>query len=424
MKYSKMAWGLVALTAGLGLGACGGSGGSAGTGAAANKSVTVGVISGFGSIYVNGCEYETDTADIYIEGVKGTEDDLSVGDVVQVSGPANCTHADATAIKFANELEGVVDSNSVTAGTGTMVVMGQDVTVNELTTYEDYTGSVATVNDVTTGHIVEVSGFGIGTGEIVASRIEVKALNLAAYSDDIEVKGVVSSHNGTDQFNIGNLVVDYGSHPAYLDGISQISEGLYVEVKAATYTAGSMNLVATKVELEDDGEIGHQGEDDEEFEIKGMLTAAYDSNTKTFGINDQMVLVNNSTEFEEEDEGMAPLMTLISDSNQLGKLYLEVEGNFNASGVLVAEEVELEDDDVNDDSEVTGMITSLASSGGNNNGTLTVSGITLTVTNDTIMEDDSSNPVAKFNFTHLGNGDLVEVYYDATTLVAIKVERK
>ena len=83
MKTSKIAWGLIALVAGLGLGACGGGGG--GSTAAGGKNVTVGVVTGFGSVYVNGCEYETDSASISVDGQSATEDDLSVGDVVEVT---------------------------------------------------------------------------------------------------------------------------------------------------------------------------------------------------------------------------------------------------------------------------------------------------------------------------------------------------
>ena len=122
MKTSKIAWGLIALVAGLGLGACGGGGG--GSTAASGKNVTVGVVTGFGSVYLNGCEYETDSASISVDGQSATEDDLSVGDVVEVTGPANCTHANAVSIKSADELEGWVDSASLDAnGVGTMVVM-------------------------------------------------------------------------------------------------------------------------------------------------------------------------------------------------------------------------------------------------------------------------------------------------------------
>ncbi|MGD8527022.1 MAG: DUF5666 domain-containing protein, partial [Thioalkalispiraceae bacterium] len=219
MKISKLAWGSLALIAGLGLAACGGGGGSS-TASTPTNNTSVGVITGFGSVYVNGCEYETDSASITVEGQSGSEDDLSVGDVVEVSGPANCTRASASSIKYADELEGVVDSNAVSGGIGTMIVMGQNITVNDMTIFEDDTASIASVDDIATGHVVEISGFGIGSGDIVATRIEVKATSLASYTDEIELKGVITAHDDINQtFMIGNLTIDYGSQPAILDDL-------------------------------------------------------------------------------------------------------------------------------------------------------------------------------------------------------------
>ncbi|MGD8484793.1 MAG: DUF5666 domain-containing protein [Thioalkalispiraceae bacterium] len=416
MKISKLAWGSLALIAGLGLAACGGGGGSS-TASTPTNNTSVGVITGFGSVYVNGCEYETDSASITVEGQSGSEDDLSVGDVVEVSGPANCTRASASSIKYADELEGVVDSNAVSGGIGTMIVMGQNITVNDMTIFEDDTASIASVDDIATGHVVEISGFGIGSGDIVATRIEVKATSLASYTDEIELKGVITAHDDINQtFMIGNLTIDYGSQPAILDDLVAIDNDLYVEVKASVYTPGSLTLVATKVEREDDGEIGHQGDDDEEYEIKGMLTAAYDADSRAFGINDQMVLIDDNTELE--DISLADL-----NAGNLGSLYMEVEGNFNADGMLVAEEVGLEDDDVNDSNEVSGYVSNLVTTD-NNNGTLTVAGVNLTVTNDSIMQDsEGATPETKFNLSFLRDGDFVEVHYDAASGLVSKLER-
>ena len=110
---------------------------------------------------------------------------------------------------------------------------------------------------------------------------------------------------------------------------------------------------------------------------------------------------------------------------------MEVEGSFNANKILVAKEVELEDDDVNDSSEAKGTVSNLNVTD-TNNGTLTVSWTTpsagsvdLTVSNMTMMIDsDGANPETKFNLTHLRDGDFVEVYYDATIGMVIKLERE
>ena len=417
MKISTIAWGIVFAATGLTLAGCSGGGGSS-----SGQNTTVGAITSFGSVFVNGCEYEIDpTTTITVDGLPGDESDLRVGDVVEISGPTNCVTGTALSINFADELEGIVDSNAVTAGVGTMVVMGQNITVNDLTIFEDETGGIATVDAIVAGNVVEISGFGVGTGDIVASRIEVKAATHTP-GNEIEVKGVVSSlDNGASTFAIGGLTVDYSA--ANLDGISTMEDGLYVEVKATDYTAGSFTLAATEVEREDDGEIGHQGNEEDEFEIKGMLTAAYDDTSKTFGINDQMILVNDNTELE--DITLADLV-----AGNIGILNLEAEGAFNAAGMLIADEVEL-DDDISDNDEFQGTITILSAATGMNSGTLTMTvgagSMSVTVDNNTIMKDSNNDGAPqedKFNFTHLNVGDLIEVHVDPTSGIAVKLERE
>ena len=418
MKISSIAWGIVIAATGLSLAGCSGGGSSS------TQNTAVGAITSFGSVFVNGCEYDTDSASISVDGQPGTEDDLSVGDVVEISGPSNCVTGKALSINFADDLEGIVDSNSVSAATstGTMVVMGQSITVTPITIFEDETGSIATIDAIAAGNVVEISGFGVGKGNIVASRIEVKAATHTP-GNEIEVKGVVSGlDNGASTFAIGGLTVDYSA--ANLDGISTMEDGLHGEVKATDYTAGSFTLTATEVEREDDGEIGHQGDEEDEFEIKGMLTAAYDDTSKTFGINDQMILVDDATELE----GVA-LTDLVAGNN--GTLNLEAEGIFNADGMLVAEDVEL-DDDISDNDEFQGTITSLATATGTNSGTLIMSvgagSMDVTVDSNTIMKDSHDEMGApqedKFNFSHLRVGDLIEVHVDPTSGIAVKLERE
>jgi len=203
-----------------------------------------------------------------------------------------------------------------------------------------------------------------------------------------------------------------------------MEDGLDVEVKETDYTAGTFTLTATKVEREDDGEIGHQGDKEDEFEIKGMLTAAYDDTSKTFGINDQMILVDDATELE----GVA-LTDLVAGN--IGTLNLEAEGIFNADGMLVAEDVKL-DDDISDNDEFQGTITSLATATGTNSGTLIMSvgagSMDVTVDSNTIMKDSHDEMGApqedKFNFSHLRVGDLIEVHVDPTSGIAVKLERE
>lgn len=84
-----------------GTGGSGGSGGSSGGGSGgggdtgdtsagiSGSGKAIGVITQFGSIFVNGVEYDTSEAIIIVNGVIATEDDLGVGMVVFIQGTVN-----------------------------------------------------------------------------------------------------------------------------------------------------------------------------------------------------------------------------------------------------------------------------------------------------------------------------------------------
>ena len=419
MNILKLSSASLAVIASLGLSGCGGGS----TDSTATNNSTVGVISGFGSVYVNGCEDETSSSSISVEGQSATEDDLSVGDVVEVTGPSNCASGTATQIKSADELEGWVDSVSLDAnGIGTLVVMGQTVTVTEMTVFEDDSGLIAAMNNIAANHVVEIHGFTSDQGTILATRVEVKATSLAGYLGDLELKGVVKNHDDINStFDIGALTIDYTSiAPGFT-----VTNDLLVEVKFDT----SKNPVS--IEIEGDGKLGYHGDEDEEVEVYGILTSTLSTNE--FMLGEEKVQVNDTTEYEEVD-GAATLQDKLADTNMLGKLYLEVEGKF-VNGVLVAKQVEFEDD-ITDNNECKGTVSNLAATAGEMNaGSLTINASTttecygnnsvdVTVNNSTLMEDDSTANVSKFNLTYLRDGDVVEVYVDPATGAAIKLERK
>lgn len=399
----------------LGLSACGGGGSGVSSGTA--SSAAVGTITGFGSIFVNGVEYETRDASIIIDGNPGTESDLAVGMVVELTGSSSGTTGVALSINASDELEGIVQSNSVVAGTGTMVIMGQTVTVDLNTLLESKVAGVTTVDQVAAGHIVEVSGYGDGTGSVFATRIEVKAPDLATYLIDhpngVEVKGVVSNLDTALQtFDIGSMTVNYAG--AIVDNDVSLAPGLFVEVKSIAGIDGTGVLVASKVELENDGMRGRQGDDGEEFEIKAVITTAFDGTQ--FSMDGTTVLVDANTMFRGGDS-----------SGLLAGSLVEVEGRFNAAGELVAEKVKFEDEG---DTEIGSIVADITTTGVNS-GTVTLQdGTVVTVTNSTIMKDSRDNgmrPDSRFNLQALAIGDFVEIhlFVDATSgdSIAVKLER-
>ncbi len=407
----------VAVTAALGLVACGGGGGSAGdpgTGTTSGTRTT-GVVTGFGSVYVMGIEYDTSNASYVLDGKRGNDDhDLAVGMVVTVTGKVDAGGKTgvATAIDFNDELEGEVTGNDLATG-GVLTVMGQSVTVTSTTRFESAVAGQLTPTDIVAGNIVEVSGHSDGNGNIVATRIEVKAADMGSYGEDaLEVKGVVRNLDSNGKtFTIGTLTVDYsGATYADMPALESDWEGLFVEVKTGQGLVGGV-MQATEVEPEGDGELDFEGDDGDEFKAQGVITSV--SSVTEFTLNGRAVRVTGD---DENDD-----FTGVTASD-VGR-YAKVEGRLDANGTLLAEEVEFEEDG---EYSLSGYV-----EGEPSGGTMVLLGQTVRVTSTTLLEDDrdegGSAPEFYFDLTDIHHGDRVEVeaYRDQATgeLVAVSLKR-
>lgn len=403
----------------LGLSACGGGSGGGSSASGTAGTASVGTITGFGSVFVNGVEFQTNSTSITIDGVPANESNLAVGMVAELRGSSSGTSGVATSINISDELEGIVQSNSIppAGNSGTLMIMGQSVTVDVNTLFESKVAGILGIDQIVAGNIVEVSGYSDGTGTVFATRIEVKAATLADYlashPNGIEVKGLVSNLNtGAQTFDLGSLTVSYAG--AIVDNDVNLAKDLYVEVKSTAGIDGTGVLVASKVELQDGGEKGHHGNDGEDFEIKGTISTAFDGTG--FGMDGTSVIVGSNTEVEGGTTGAL-----------LAGVMVEVSGTFDAAGNLVADKVSFENEG---DLERNGTIADINLTGVNS-GTITLQdGSVITVTNSTIMKDSRDNgmmPDPRFNLQALAIGNFVELnlFTDATgNLVAVKLKRE
>jgi hypothetical protein len=312
--------------------ACGGGGGggsdSLNTGGGGTvAAVSEGPIEGFGSVFVNGVEWETDSAEFEIEGSPGfSESDLREGMLVKVQGnlDAGGTTGTATSISFDDNLEGPISSitDSTTGTVKTLLVIGQTVVVeNGVTVFDDtppYSFATMTVGDV-----IEVSGLTNFDGSIQATFIEKKADNLTDFinaGNELEVKGVVSGLTATT-FLINALTIDF-STATVRDGT--LANGVLVEVKGSALAGNT--LTATDVEIKPAG----LGVDDiDEAEVEGFVTNL-NTTAQTFRVNGQ--LVNYST----------AVFIGGPETDLLNGTKVEAEGPIT-SGVLVAEKVKFKD---------------------------------------------------------------------------------
>lgn len=376
------------------------------TGTGTSGRTTIGVITGFGSVFVAGREHQTDQATITMDGQTATESDLAVGMPVALHSTQEGT---VTSISTGNEIEGIVLANNI-ATDGSLNVMGLVVSVDTNTLFESDVTAVNSVESIEAGNIVEVYGYPGDSGRIFATRLEVVAASLSEFllthPEGVEVKANLT---GLDEmsmrFMIGTMPVDYSN--AIVDADSALADDMLVEVKS---TLGLDNgvLLASKV---DPATHSLHSSDAEEFETQAIITRDYDGTR--FSIAGFNILVVEETNLENN--------TMTSDL--VAGTLVKVEGVFNAEGDVVADKVVLENEVTDEFEGVVDMIETTDT----NTGTVTmVSGRSFNVNNWTIMEDERSmDPVAMFNLSHLQAGDYIKVgvFSDATSELAMKLKR-
>ncbi len=380
--------------------ACGGGGGGSSGGVTAGIDrggivTATGSITGFGSVHVNGVHYVTTGATITLDDNPGSESDLRVGQVVRIEGrlDQDGLNGTATRVIFDDEVEGPVQS--IDLASSRMVVLGRTVQISTQTSFDDSI-SPRSLEGVAVGDRMEVSGQVATTGVIEATRIERKTAQ-----SSVEVKGTIGSlDTSARSFVLDQLTVSYAG--AQLNGFAsgQPANGDRVEVFGTV--DGSGVLVATRIEKESGGAAGNA---DEQADYEGLITRFVSSTD--FSVAGQRVTTTASTAYEG---GTA--------SNLALDVPVEVEGRFNASGVIVATEVQFRR---SSDTEFSGRVDSVNAAGNS----LVVFGVTIRVNSLTRFEDHSGADVQQFSLASIAVGDYVEVdaYNDGSGLLATKLER-
>lgn len=375
--------------------ACGGGGG---TFAGIDRlGVSNGTITGFGSIFVNGVEYETGSGTSFlVDDSPGSESDLQVGQVVTVrwTSSNNGVTFRADDVTYSGTVRGPIAS--INGAASSFVVLGQTVLVDAGTSFDS--GIVpGDLSGLAVANNVEVSGLIDANGAIRATRVERKVGAVT-----LKVRGTVSALTATT-FNINAQVVNYAT--AMLpDG--QISAGDFVEAKGNLIN-GSNQLVATEVKLEDEGLPG--GDDGDEAHVEGFVTA-YSSAT-SFSVSGVPV--------------SKPVGVVVTGGTVALNVKVEVEGVFNASGVLVATSIEVKAG--SSGSAVNAKLAALVDSVNAGAGQLVVLGVPVSVNTSTRLEDKSNAAVRPFGLANLSVGDFVEVQGVAQlngSVVATSLERE
>ena len=239
---------------------------------------------------------------------------VAVGQVVVVKGSlgSDGTTGTADSVTYDDVVEGPVSAIDTVADT--LRVMEQLVRIDTDTSF-DVTINPASLDGLVVGDIVEISGFFLADGSIGATRIETKTPG-----SEFEVTGIVSNVNAMT-FQINDLLVDFSA--AMIDNFpgGTPEDGQRVEAKGDAFGA-SGELLATRVEFKgnDLADVG------DHVEIEGFITRF--ASATDFDVAGILVITDGNTLFENG-----------SSTDLALNRKVEVEGEINAAGALLAENV-------------------------------------------------------------------------------------
>ncbi len=394
------------------LAACGG-GTDSSSESATSSGGSVGPVSGFGSVYVNGTHFQINNASYTGNDGIERETQLEKGMILKVTGSWGTDgEGEARVIYYDDTLRGPVDVMTwdTVSKTGNLTIADQSVALNGRTVFKGATpdqlkNSVA--GTTATDYRVRISGWRLADGTFQATFVGVKGIG-SGWSGEwnkVEVEGAVSNL-GTQTFEINGLVVDFQS-ATFDDGSgTDLKDGVVVEVE------GEMSggkLIANEIEFEDD-----LFDNNDDVEMSGAITEAYNETTRQFQLNGFAILVDENTDLNDR---------LTLDRLTVGA-EIKIEGEYR-NGIIVAEELEMHDGDA----KLSGFIESKEQGGE----VLIVSGVRVLLTDSTLIEDENiedeqeSVTMRTQDLENLNVGDYLEIEGRETTengggLIAFNIE--
>lgn len=362
-----------------------------------SSTVIEGVVTGFGSVYVNGKRYVSDSAAFTISGESGAQESgLKMGMVVRVMANQTDDGSDpqATEIVYEETLQGSV--SAIDNANSQFTVLGQNVYFDDLTEFDETDAQSLTVGDM-----VEVSGYATEDG-FYATFVK-----LETEDTDVKLAGEISSLNTDEKtFLIGQQLIDYSQATFEEMVVEDLTDGLVVKVEGTLTSETSAVLTATEIEGESDDQPRDMS-DIEDVDIAGVVTS-YDEAAGTFKVNRYDFALDEETDFEDGTR---------EDFTQ--NIWVNIEGSL-VEDKWVAEKVEFKKRDSNTKTE--GTVTSVDADAQ----TFVVNGITFVADDDTQYEDESELEERRFTFDDILVNDLLKiasVETDDGTVMALKVKR-
>ena len=334
--YTKITQSLLAFFISLFLSSCGGGGIVADGGIDGTGITSIGRISEFGSIYVNGIRFDVDNASFTRDGKTSIgQSDFSLGEYITIKGTLNPDKISGVAseVTFSDIVEGEV--TQITSDGLSIEIIGQLINVTTQTNFHDFND----LNDLVIGNLVEVSGIRDAGGISSATSIKLKNSSFEDGSEN-ELKGTISNINETNKtFQINTITIDYAGASLEDFNNQALQSGQFVEIKSSSAINGN-TLIANEIQLENEYQ---EISESTKVDIEGIVTRFV--SISDFDINGIPVSIDVTTIFEN---GLASDIQL--------NAYLEIEGVVNTAGLLIAEEVDFQNivGDRNDTTEESG----------------------------------------------------------------------
>lgn len=387
--------------------ACGGGGSGDSEGGGTSSGASVGAVSGFGSVYVNGTRFETNGSVTSDDGL-AREDELEKGMILQVEGNWDERgEGRADRISYDDTLRGPVSVMSWddVARTGTLTLLGQSISLDGKTVFRGATPTAIASNPQ--GYRVRISAWRLQDGSFRASFVGARAIGVEFNdNNEVEIEGVVANLDTSAQtFTINGFQINYTSAVGDDDfSVDDLANGIVVEVEG--YLDGN-TIMAEEIDDEDD-----LFNDDDDVEISGSIYD-FDASSGQFSLNGVRVQINGDTEFDDLSEG-----------SLVDGLFVKVEGEA-INGVVVAEEIEGRESDA----ELDGRIESIDL----DNESMIVSGVRVQLTGNTLIDDDDQDQDGRHSrardIQSLQVGDYLEIEgrqnsTEGGFLEAISIERE
>lgn len=378
-------------------------GGIGGTGSVAT--VSSGPVTKFGSVFVSGTKYDNSHAIYCLDDEPcSSVNSLKLGMVVLVNGRTAETYSNnqplgriADKITYEETVEGAVQS--VAADGLSVTVLGQIIHINQKTIIDPSIPGQAVANLQPDSDHIEVSGFVVGDGHILATLIMMQS-----GTPHYEVQGTIKNHdNVAKTFEIGALQINY-SDPAA--DISQMPptpswNGLAIHIRGDQWSRrgpgpSGGTLAATRVTL-----LGLGVENSQEAELEGFILQI--NGPGDFVVNNVRIRTAPSTAFEG---GTINDLTVDTHVIVYGKL---------SGGILQAEQISFEGSFELESNVITidGIARSLTLAG--------LPGMTIIIDNHTAIDGESNLRT----FEGIAVGDHLKIHGRASGsgLLATELER-